>query len=64
MMNNEFSTIAQADVEYATNVGRERRDVAWILSDRDVWYRNPYYRGPAQPHPEDDHYGNYEEVAA
>lgn len=33
-----------------------RRDTehAWLLSDRDVWYRNPYYSGPPQPHPEFD----------
>jgi len=24
----------------------------WILSDRDCWYKNPYYVGPDQPHPE------------
>jgi hypothetical protein len=29
-------------------------DQAWILTDRDVWHRNPYYTGPAVPHPEDD----------
>lgn len=27
---------------------------AWLLSDRDVWYRNPYYLGSPQPHPESD----------
>lgn len=26
----------------------------WLLSDRDVWYKNPYYNGPEVPHPEDD----------
>lgn len=26
----------------------------WILSNRDVWYRNPLYVGPPQPHPEAD----------
>lgn len=46
------ATMAQADSEYATNVGASRPDVAWILSDRDVWYRNPAYRGLPVPHPE------------
>lgn len=45
---------AQADRQYAEAKGSERRDQQWILSDRDVWYRNPYYKGPPQPHPEDD----------
>lgn len=43
----------EADLEYAHNVGRQYPTCAWILSDRDVWYRNPFYSGPPQPHPED-----------
>jgi hypothetical protein len=43
----------EADLEYAHNIGCERPDCAWILSDRDVWYRNPFYQGPPQRHPED-----------
>lgn len=49
-----LATLAQADREYAFNVGQMRRDSAWILSDRDVWYPNPFYQGPPVPHPEDD----------
>jgi len=45
---------AQADRQYAEAKGSERRDQQWILSDRDVWYRNPAYRGPPQPHPDDE----------
>lgn len=45
---------AEADREWAHNVGRERPGEAWILSDRDAWYRNPFYVGPPVPHPEDD----------
>lgn len=51
---DHLATPAEADREYATNVGRARPDVAWILSDRDVWYANPFYTGPRVPHPEDD----------
>jgi hypothetical protein len=47
------ATDAEADQEYALNVGHDNPDVAWILSDRDVWYRNPFYRGPEVRHPED-----------
>lgn len=56
-MNDRPATPAEADLEYATNVGAQRPDLAWILSDRDVWYRNPYYSGPPVPHPE--HYHDY-----
>ena len=49
-----YATMAQADLEYATNVGAQRQDVEWIRSDRDVWYRNPYYTGPCGRHPEDE----------
>ncbi len=26
---------------------------AWLLTSRDQWVANPYYSGPAVPHPED-----------
>lgn len=48
------ATVAEADLEYAHEVGRMRADQEWILSDRDVWYPNPFYTGPRGPHPEDD----------
>jgi len=48
-----LATESQADAEYAHNVGFDNQDRAWILSDRDVWYPNPFYTGPKQPHPEE-----------
>lgn len=51
--DDRTATMAEADAEYAANAGANRPDVAWILSDRDVWYRNPAYVGPPVPHPED-----------
>lgn len=53
MEDSHLATVAEADAEYARNVGMETPERAWILSDRDVWYRNPAYTGPAVPHPED-----------
>ena len=47
------ATLAEADAQYVAILGPQRPQQAWILSDRDVWYRNPAYRGPSQPHPED-----------
>ncbi len=49
-----LATDAEADREWVRNVGRENPEDAWILSDRDVWYPNPFYTGPAGPHPDDD----------
>lgn len=49
-----FATMQEADAEHALNVGKQHQTQAWILSDRDVWYRNPFYQGPPQPHPEDE----------
>ena len=49
-----LATEAEADQEYARNTGRENADRCWILSDRDCWYRNPFYTGPVTPHPESD----------
>lgn len=53
--HDQLATLAEADREYADNVGAMNPDQAWILSDRDVWYKNPAYRGAPQPHPEDYH---------
>lgn len=47
------ATIGEADWQYARAVGQDSPDREWILSDRDVWYRNPSYRGPLTPHPEE-----------
>jgi hypothetical protein len=58
-----MSFIAQADRQYAEGYGQDHRQQAWVLSDRDVWYANPYYIGPAVPHPEDDaDYDEYEDA--
>lgn len=51
-----YFTMADADREYARELGRQNPESAWILSDRDVWYPNPFYQGPAQPHPEEEYY--------
>jgi len=49
-----LATMAQADTEYATNVGSQNREKPWILSDLDVWHQNPFYKGPPVPHPESE----------
>lgn len=49
-----YSTDAEWDRAEARELGAQRPDCAWICTDRDVWHKNPYYTGPAVPHPEDD----------
>ncbi|MBP8176359.1 MAG: hypothetical protein KAX77_01220 [Xanthomonadales bacterium] len=57
MHHDRCATIQEADYEYARNVGRERPDLEWILSDRDACYRNPFYTGPRTTwHPDADGY--------
>lgn len=34
--------------------GMENPESEWILTDWDVWVKNPYYHGPIGRHPEDD----------
>jgi hypothetical protein len=62
-----MSAIQEADRQYAHESGRDRPQQAWILSDRDVWYANPFYTGPAVPHPDDegddDGFGHVNEFA-
>jgi hypothetical protein len=48
------TSAAELDQDAARHAGTQRPEQAWILSDRDVWYRNPFYRGAPQPHPEAD----------
>jgi hypothetical protein len=48
----EYTSMAEWDRDDAYDRGSRRPDQCWILSDRDVWHRNPYYTGPVTPHPE------------
>jgi len=50
----EVTSAAEWDQYEANEAGFARPECCWILSGRDVWYRNPYYVGPVQPHPEDN----------
>lgn len=38
--------------DYALNVGQNFPEKAWINTPHDTWELNPFYRGPAVPHPE------------
>jgi len=51
-----YSTDAEWDREGAREIGRDHPERAWIASDRDVWYANPFYQGPPVRHPEEDDY--------
>ena len=51
----ELATPADAMREFAYAVGPECADRAWLLTDYDVWVRNPAYTGPDVRHPEDDY---------
>lgn len=58
-----IATEYEAEREFAYNVGMDNPNRPWILSDRDVWYRNPFYSGPPVRHPDDEsHYDSNEEV--
>lgn len=46
------ATPAEACQEYARNVGEDRPDQQWLLTNYDTWEKNPHYRGEGQPHPE------------
>jgi len=52
---DHIATPDEAMREFAQNVGGDDsyKDRAWILTDYDVWVRNPHYSGPPQRHPED-----------
>jgi hypothetical protein len=52
--DSRLATVDDAMREYAWTVGQYPRHLKsqWILTDYDVWVRNPHYTGPSQPHPE------------
>lgn len=54
-MNDDTPTGAgEWDQFEARDTGQARPEQPWILSDRDVWHKNPFYTGPSVPHPELD----------
>ena len=48
----EYATDTDWDNAEAFELGEANPDQAWICTDRDVWHANPFYNGPAVPHPE------------
>ena len=45
----------EAQKEMIQIYGLEKHDHEWILTDYDVWVKNPYFTGvPTNIHPEDD----------
>lgn len=51
-----LATYDDAMREFARNTGDLPQNVnrQWLLTDYDVWVRNPHYAGPDQQHPEDN----------
>ncbi len=52
-MFEPLATQQDAEAEHVLWVGAQDTARAWILSDRDVWYANPFYTGPPEAHPDD-----------
>lgn len=51
---DHMATGLEALREYAHNAGGDNPETPWLLTDWDVWVKNPYYTGPEVPHPELD----------
>lgn len=49
-----YATDTELDNAEASQIGSFYPERAWVVTDRDVWHANPYYRGLPVPHPEDD----------
>jgi hypothetical protein len=47
------SSDSEWDNAEAAELGQADTTSCWVLTDRDVWHRNPFYTGPEQRHPED-----------
>lgn len=49
------TTESEWDRAEASERGYNEPDSEWILTNRDVWHKNPYFTGtPSGRHPEDD----------
>jgi len=48
------ATDADWDRAEARDLGERNVEVEWVLTDRDVWHKNPFYTGEPGRHPEDD----------
>ena len=48
-----FPSTAEIDYHDAMAYGEQHPEIEWILSDRDVFYRNLFYSGVRTPHPYD-----------
>jgi hypothetical protein len=53
-LESQPSSQSEWDSADARQRGEENPDAAWVLTDRDVWHRNPFYTDPPVPHPEGD----------
>jgi len=53
---DHIATGSESLREFAHNAGMDNPDRCWLLDGRDVWVRNPYFKGPEEPHPEFDMY--------
>ena len=54
--HNEFTyaTAQDWDRHESYELGEANPALAWVCTGRDVWHANPFYQGPAVPHPEFD----------
>jgi hypothetical protein len=50
---DHIATGSESLAEFARNAGMDNPEHCWLLDPRDVWVRNPFYKGPPAPHPED-----------
>ena len=48
-----FPTASEIEFHDVVSIGEQNREQEFILSDRDVLHRNPWYTGPKSPHPEE-----------
>jgi hypothetical protein len=47
-----YATETELDNHEAFIMGKHNPDVCWICTSRDVWHKNPFYKGPEVQHPE------------
>ncbi len=60
-----YTSESEWDRAEASERGYHNPDSEWILTNRDVWHKNPYFTGtPTNRHPEDDNEALQEDLDA
>jgi len=57
-----YASDTELDRAEADEIGYANPDDCWVSTNRDVWHKNPYFKGYPTPHPESFGYDEEEDA--